>query len=433
MSPRLGFAYDISGRQSLVARGGFGMFYDRPQGNQVFDLITNPPGLQSTAIQWGLAKDISPTGALYAPVGLNPNVYEWKTPVVYQWNIGVQWKMPAEFVLDVSYVGSESRDLLQQRQINALPYGTAYLASSQDPTRGQTCTGCSASSTLPGGNALPTDLLRSAYPGYSAVRMWEFSAYANYKALQTTISRRFYKGLMFSANYTASSAKGIAGGDWDGARIDGKDREANYGPLAQDRPHAFVINFVYQVPRMADGALGYLTNDWQFSGVYRWMSGAPVRRRLLDRRRRRDQPYRFRPGRSHRPERRPGSGIERRPVQAVQHLGLQRAELRQQRPRVAAGVHEPAASQQLRPVGVEVGPARRPPPVRDPARRVQRVQHRAVLEHQHDGELRERRQHRDHQPAVRLDGQTGQPERIRVSISGVRPPRQLQLMMRFSF
>ena len=223
-----------------MARGGFGMFYDRPQGNQVFDLITNPPGLQSTTLQWGLAKDISPTGALYAPVGLNPNVYEWKTPVVYQWNIGVQWKMPADFVLDVSYVGSESRDLLQQRQINALPYGTAYLASSQDPTRGQTCTGCSASSTLPGGNALPTDLLRSAYPGYSAVRMWEFSAYANYKALQTTISRRFYKGLMFSANYTASSAKGIAGGDWDGARIDGKDREANYGPLGQDRPHAFV-------------------------------------------------------------------------------------------------------------------------------------------------------------------------------------------------
>ena len=275
VSPRVGFAYDISGRQSLVARGGFGMFYDRPQGNQVFDLITNPPGLQSTTLQWGLAKEISPTGALYAPVGLNPNVYEWKTPVVYQWNIGVQWKMPAEFVLDVSYVGSESRDLLQQRQINALPYGTAYLASSQDPTRGQTCTGCSATSTLPGGNALPTDLLRSAYPGYSAVRMWEFSAYANYKALQTTISRRFYKGLMFSANYTRSSAKGIAGGDWDGARIDGKDREANYGPLAQDRPHAFVINFVYQVPRLADGALGYLTNDWQFSGVYRWMSGAP--------------------------------------------------------------------------------------------------------------------------------------------------------------
>ncbi|HSP91832.1 MAG TPA: hypothetical protein VLN08_13040, partial [Vicinamibacterales bacterium] len=70
-------------------------------------------------------------------------------------------------------------------------------------------------------------------------------------------------------------AKGIAGGDWDGARIDGKDREANYGPLGQDRPHNFVLNFVYQTPHVADGALGFITNDWQFSGVYRWVSGAP--------------------------------------------------------------------------------------------------------------------------------------------------------------
>ncbi|NTU50627.1 MAG: hypothetical protein HGA87_07135, partial [Desulfobulbaceae bacterium] len=62
VSPRAGFAYDITGKQSIVARGAFGIFYDRPQGNQVFDLITNPPGLQSTTLQWGLAREISPTG-----------------------------------------------------------------------------------------------------------------------------------------------------------------------------------------------------------------------------------------------------------------------------------------------------------------------------------------------------------------------------------
>jgi hypothetical protein len=275
VSPRAGFAYDISGHQTLVTRGGFGIFYDRPQGNAVFDLVTNPPGLQVTTLTWGLASQVAGASGYNAPVGLNPNVYEWKVPTVYQWNVGVQWKMPGDFILDVSYVGSESRSLLQQRQVNALPYGTAYLPASQDPTRGQTCTGCSALSTLPGGNALSTDLLRSAYPGYGAVRMWEYSAYANYKALQTTVSRRFYKGVMFTANYTRSSAKGIAGGDWDAARIDGKDKQANYGPLAQDRPHAFVVNFVYQTPKVANGALGYLANDWQFSGVYRYMSGAP--------------------------------------------------------------------------------------------------------------------------------------------------------------
>jgi hypothetical protein len=275
VSPRAGFAYDITGMQSLVARGGFGIFYDRPQGNQVFDTITNPPGLQVQTLTWGFAKDVAGATGYNAPVGLMANVYDWKLPTVYQWNLGIQVKLPAAFILDVAYVGSESRNLLQQRQINALPYGTAYAASSQDPTRGQTCSGCSALSTVPGANALPTDLLRSTYPGYSAVRLWEFSAYANYKALQSTVSRRFSKGLMFTVNYTRSSAKGIAGGDWDGARIDGKDKEANYGPLAQDRPHAFVASFVYQTPKVASGALGFLANDWQLSGVYRWMSGAP--------------------------------------------------------------------------------------------------------------------------------------------------------------
>jgi hypothetical protein len=226
-------------------------------------------------LTWGLVSQVAGATGFNAPVNLAPNVYEWETPVVYQWNVGVQWQLPGNFVLDVSYVGSESRDLLQKRQINALPYGTAYLPSSQDPTRGQTCSGCSGLSTLPGGNALPTDLLRSAYPGYGNINLWEFSAYANYKALQTTVTRRFSKGLMMTANYTRSSAKGIAGGDWDGARIDGKDKEANYGPLAQDRPNAFVMSFVYQTPPVATGALGFLTNDWQLSGTYRWMSGAP--------------------------------------------------------------------------------------------------------------------------------------------------------------
>jgi len=274
VSPRLGFAYDITGKQSLVARGGFGILYDRPQGNQVFDTITNPPGLQSSTLTWGLVREVAGATGLNAPVGLNPNVYGWKLPTVYQWNIGVQWKMPYDFVLDVAYVGSESRNLLQKRQINALPYGTAYLASSQDPTRGQTCAGCSGLSTTPGANALPTDFLRP-YQGYGGINLWEFSAYANYKALQSTVSRRFSKGLMFTVNYTRSSAKGIAGGDWDGARIDGKDKEANYGPLGQDRPHNFVASFVYQTPKLTSGPLSVITNDWQISGTYRWVSGAP--------------------------------------------------------------------------------------------------------------------------------------------------------------
>ena len=43
VGPRFGAAYDISGNQSVVLRGGGGIFYDRPDGNTVFSIPGNPP------------------------------------------------------------------------------------------------------------------------------------------------------------------------------------------------------------------------------------------------------------------------------------------------------------------------------------------------------------------------------------------------------
>ena len=41
--PRLGIAWDVTGQQKVVVRAGGGMYYDRFQGNRVFDLVRNPP------------------------------------------------------------------------------------------------------------------------------------------------------------------------------------------------------------------------------------------------------------------------------------------------------------------------------------------------------------------------------------------------------
>ncbi|WP_225154725.1 hypothetical protein, partial [Bradyrhizobium sp. NBAIM08] len=47
--------------------------------------------------------------ALLAPSGLNAFSEEGDIPTVYQFNIGLQTKLPYDFRLDMSYVGSLSR------------------------------------------------------------------------------------------------------------------------------------------------------------------------------------------------------------------------------------------------------------------------------------------------------------------------------------
>ena len=41
--PRVGFAYDVTGQGRTVVRGGFGTFFERIQGNDVYNTGPNPP------------------------------------------------------------------------------------------------------------------------------------------------------------------------------------------------------------------------------------------------------------------------------------------------------------------------------------------------------------------------------------------------------
>ena len=161
VSPRVGAVYDLTGKGETIVRGGFGIFYDRPQGNMVFDMISNAPGVLNSALQWGRLQDLTSAGGDPSPtLSLNPTAYDFKPPRVNQWNVGIQHKLIEEVILDVAYVGSKSTDLLRQVQINAVPFGATFLPQNQDPTR--------VPSAIPGANALPNDFLRP-YRGYGNI------------------------------------------------------------------------------------------------------------------------------------------------------------------------------------------------------------------------------------------------------------------------
>jgi carboxypeptidase family protein/TonB-dependent receptor-like protein len=270
ISPRFGFTYDLSGNQTTILRGGAGVFYDRPQGNQVFDMIANAPGVLVPSLQWGRLQDLSSaTGDPPATLALNPSGFDFKPPVTYQWNIGMQRKLWKNLIFDLAYVGSVNRDVLRQEQINAVPRGAKFLPQNQDPTR--------APSATPGATALPDDLLRP-YPGYGNIRMWGYDGYFNHHALQTSLNRRFDNGIMFGVFYVWSKTLTINNDDFSAGlphATKEEIRRVDYSYATYDRPHNFVVNFIYQTPKFAQGVLGAVANDWQISGVYRWTSGRP--------------------------------------------------------------------------------------------------------------------------------------------------------------
>ncbi|HEX6466494.1 MAG TPA: hypothetical protein VFZ99_04250, partial [Terriglobales bacterium] len=268
--PRFGFAYDVTGHSNMVVRGGGGMFYDRYQGNIIFDEITNPPTIFQPSLTYGLVNQISSSNALLGPPSLSALQYQGKVPTLYSFSLGIQTKLPYSFVLDTAYVGSRSSHLLERINLNAVPYGAAFQPQNQDPTKTTTST------TLPGQNALPADFLRP-YRGYGNINDTLENGSSNYNSLQVTLNRRFAKGLFTGVAYTWGKALGVTSDDRGFIRIDNLNRLANYGPLSIDRRHTLVFNYIYEIPSAFSGNswLHTLLDGWQIAGLTRLQTGTP--------------------------------------------------------------------------------------------------------------------------------------------------------------
>jgi hypothetical protein len=272
-APRFGFAYDVTGTQRLVIRGGSGVFYDRPFGDSVYNLALNPPVTIQSTLNYGRLQDLASAVPLDSPPALNAFDYEGKVPTTVPWTIGIQTPLPWSSALDVSYVGSYGYNQLQQRNINAPDYGAAFKPETQDPTLPPSAT--------PGATALPVDFLRP-YRGFGDILFMEPKAFSKYHSLQTSFNRRYRNNLSFGVNYTLGKAMGTAlidnaiVGVLGAPRNDANQKKANYMPLNTDRRHTLVANVVWGLPhvslnRYADAVL----NDWQVAGVLRAGSGAP--------------------------------------------------------------------------------------------------------------------------------------------------------------
>ncbi len=277
-APRVGFALDLTGNGNLVFRAGAGAFYDRYQGNEIFNTITNPPAVYTPTSLNGLVKDLSLTGALIGPSNLTVMSYAGEIPTMYNYSAGLQTKLPWAMVLDVSYVGSLGRQLLYNRNINAAPYGTAFKAENQDPTKHG---GTVPAGPYDGSKGYDSDFVRQ-YRGHSNITLQDFGATSNYNSLQIKLDRRFAKGLFLGTAYTWGKCLTVASSDGDGGRIDDLTRLANYGPCSYDVRQNFTFNYIYEIPGVTGhGGLDNVVtrailNDWQVSGITVFRTGQPM-------------------------------------------------------------------------------------------------------------------------------------------------------------
>ena len=197
VAPRFGFAYDVTGNSDLVLRGGFGLFYDRPDGNTVFSTPANPPIATLKNLYNGELATLGQGGLSLLPV---PNMvtfqYEADVPSSWQWQGGFQKTLPGAMALDVMYVGNHGFNRMgafqggSRQLINSVDLGAAYLPENQDPTLGTSdgsrgkCVHDEPAASLPGSRrdrrerdivlgylSLATDELDPAVPERNLVRI----------------------------------------------------------------------------------------------------------------------------------------------------------------------------------------------------------------------------------------------------------------------
>lgn len=269
--PRFGLAWDVTGRQNIVIRTGGGIYYDRFQGNRVFDSIRNPPAGLDPQFLYGYAQNISPSNIVLAPPTLYATDQTGKLPTTYMYQFSIQTRLPFDMMLDTAYVGTQGRHLQDNRNLNPVPYGATLQARNQDPTLV-----AANPNALLGNNSLDPNLLRPLR-GFGQINLYESAATSNYNALQINLTKRATTGLFFGVAYTWSKVLTNATSDTAFVRADNLTRQADYGPANFDRRQVFSANYVYNLPllRRGNGIVRAITNGWQLSGVTQLSTGAP--------------------------------------------------------------------------------------------------------------------------------------------------------------
>ncbi len=270
--PRIGISYRLN--EKTVVRTGYGIsFINRIMGQQNFPVKQNNafvepndftasgsmaegfPAFQEFAVPDSGIIDLNlPGNSLISRQSfgwVNPDM---RRPYVQSWNFAIQRSLPAEFTLDLAYVGNHGVNNQSRWEYNgAMLPGT-------------------------GNSSRPLNILF----GRTQNTGTRIGTHTYYNALQMKLNRRFSNGFTMTNAYTWS--KGLNFSDDTGGlqvdRIQGAFL-TNKGRTNQDRRHTWVSSYTYELPFgknkrfLQSGAGRWVLGDWQIQGLLSMMTGEP--------------------------------------------------------------------------------------------------------------------------------------------------------------
>lgn len=293
-SPRVGAAWDPTGRGTSVLRGGYALAYDfinaqfhlntsvaQPWGAEVRladgQLLDDPfagSGVNNP-FPYVLGKD-SPFNLFGPYIAIPPDI---KTPRQQSWNLTYQQQLGGAMAVNVSYLGSYSDRLWNVRSLNE-GQNIAGSCTLNTPTGLRTFNPCTTAATL---NFRRKLTMQNWETGRFLGAVDEHTALGEqkYRGMLLGVQRRSSGGVSVDANYTLSKCEGhpTQGGttpNVNSGYVNPNDIDYDYGACGADRRHVFNLTAGYQTPEFEQRLLRAIGSNWRVSTIYRVSSGAPL-------------------------------------------------------------------------------------------------------------------------------------------------------------